>query len=63
MNNTTTGVNETSKFLLKKEINETDLNEYPAVGNYCFGPWAKALLGLVCTHGHMPIGACNVYQC
>ena len=29
----------------------------------CFGPWAKALLDLVCTHGHMQLGACNVYQC
>ena len=34
MNNNTTGVNQTSKFLLKKEINETVINEYPAVGNY-----------------------------
>ena len=24
----------TTKFLLKKEIFETDINEYPAVGNY-----------------------------
>ena len=31
MNNNTTGVNKTSKFLSKKEINETDINEYPAV--------------------------------
>ena len=32
--NNTTGVNKTSKFLLKKEIIETDINEYPAIGNY-----------------------------
>ena len=28
----TTGVNKTSKFLLKKEIKETVINEYRAVG-------------------------------
>ena len=32
MNNNTTGVNKTSKSLLKKEINETAINEYAAVG-------------------------------
>ena len=33
MNNTTC-VNKTSKFLFEKEINETAINEYTAVGNY-----------------------------
>ena len=32
--NNTTGVKKTSKFLLKKEIIETDINEYPVIGNY-----------------------------
>ena len=31
--NNTTGANKTSKSLLKKEINETAINEYAAVGN------------------------------